>query len=83
VFAKEIDPKVFRVRLRGRITPRESGAYTFSLVSAGKSRLYVDGSVVDNWTDQRPGEAFFGLGSAEVRATWARAGRTVELTVEY
>jgi beta-glucosidase len=84
-FAPEIDAKSFRARLRGRITPRESGAYTFSLVSAGKSRLYVDGALaVDNWTDPRPGEAFFGLGSAEVRADVAlEAGRTIELTVEY
>ena len=85
VFAKEIDPKAFRVRLRGRITPRESGAYTFSLVSAGKSRLFIDGVLeVDSWTAPRPGEAFFGLGSAEVTAdVELQAGRTVELTVEY
>ncbi|MEX2207086.1 MAG: glycoside hydrolase family 3 C-terminal domain-containing protein [Myxococcota bacterium] len=84
-FAPEVDPKAFRVRLGGRITPRESGEFTFSLVSAGKSRLFVDGVLaVDNWTDPRPGEAFFGLGSAEVRADVAlEAGRAIELTVEY
>jgi beta-glucosidase len=84
-FAKEVDPKAFRVRLRGRITPRESGAYTFSLVSAGRSRLFIDAALaVDNWTDPQPGEAFFGLGSAEVRADVAlEAGRAVEITVEY
>ncbi len=84
-FAKEIDPKAFRVRLLGRVTPREAGAYTFSLVSAGKSRLFVDGVLaVDNWTDPKPGEAFFGLGSAEVRADVPLdAGRSVEVTVEY
>ncbi len=84
-FAPEIDPKAFRVRLSGRITPRESGAYTFSLVSAGVSRLFIDGlERVDNWTDPKPGDAFFGLGSAEVRADVALvAGRSVELVVEY
>ena len=68
-----------RVRLRGRITPRESGAYTFSLVSAGKSRLFVDGVERRRQLDRSagPGEAFFGLGSAEVRADVAlEAGRT-------
>jgi beta-glucosidase len=84
-FSPEVDARAFRVRLRGRVAPRESGAHTFSLVSAGKSRLFLDGRlVVDNWSTQTPGEAFFGLGSAEVRADVAlEAGRELELVVEF
>ena len=84
-FAPEVDPKAFSVRLCARITPRESGAFTFSLVSAGKSRLFIDGVLsVDNWTRQTPGQAFFGLGSAEVCADVVLdAGRSVELVVEF
>jgi beta-glucosidase len=84
-FAPEIDPAAFCVRASGRITARESGAYTFSLVSAGRSRLLLDGVlVVDNWTGQTPGQAFFGLGSAEVRADVVlEAGRTAVIVVEF
>jgi beta-glucosidase len=84
-FAPEVDPKAFSVRLSARITPHESGVFTFSLVSAGKSRLFLDGVlVVDNWTLQTPGQAFFGLGSAEVCADVAfEAGRRIELVVEF
>jgi beta-glucosidase len=84
-FAPEVDGKAFHVRLTGRITARASGSYTFSLVSAGKSRLFLDDVlVVDNWTEQSPGPSFFGLGSAEVRADVAlEAGRSVELRVEF
>jgi len=84
-FAPEIDARAFRVRVRGRITPRASGAHTFSLVSAGKSRLFIDGvERVDNWSDPKPGDAFFGLGSAEVSAdVELEAGQSHELLVEF
>jgi beta-glucosidase len=84
-FAPEVDSRAFRVRLTGTIAPRESGAYTFSLVCAGKSRLFLDGALaVDDWTGQTPGEAFFGLGSAEVKAdVRLEAGRAVEIAVEF
>jgi beta-glucosidase len=69
-FAPEIDPRAFSVRVTGALVPRVSGEYEFALVSAGKSRLLVGGElVVDNWTDQAPGDAFFNLGSAEKRGS--------------
>jgi len=84
-FAPEIDPRAFCARVRGELAPSESGSYQISLVSAGRSRLYVDGALlVDNWSAQTPGEAFFGLGSAEVRGELAlEAGRRYELVVEF
>ena len=64
----------------------ESGAYQLSLVSAGNSRLFVDGAlVVDNWTAQTPGEAFFGLGSRRERAptSGSRPAAATTLAVEF
>ena len=84
-FAQEIDPRAFSVRVSGALAPRESGDHEFALVSAGKSRLFVGGElVVDNWTEQAPGDAFFNLGSAEKRGTRRlEAGRKVDVAVEF
>lgn len=72
-------------QLRARLVPRESGAHRFSLTSAGKSRLRVDGRpVLDNWNDRKPGNSFFGLGSAEIRAeVLLTAGVAVEIEVDF
>jgi beta-glucosidase len=80
-----VNPEAFSARISGVFTPEESGPFTFSLISSGLSRLYLDGAeVIDNWTAQTPGEAFFGSGSAEqtVERTLT-AGQPVELLVEY
>ncbi|MFI5317354.1 MAG: beta-glucosidase family protein [Myxococcota bacterium] len=84
-FAPEIQPGAFAVRVSGVLAPPVSGEHEFALVSAGKSRLFVDGAlVVDNWTEQAPGDAFFNLGSAEKRGSKRlEAGRRVELAVEF
>lgn len=83
--APEVEPSRFSIRLSGKLVPPESGTYTFSLISAGLSRLSIDGKeIVDNWTAQTPGEAFFGAGSAEVTGTMdLEAGRTYTLEVLY
>jgi beta-glucosidase len=75
----------FSVRLTGVFTAAETGIHTFSLVSSGLSRLFVDGKeIVDNWTAQQPGEAFFGMGSTEVRGTCAMtAGQSYRVQVDY
>lgn len=80
-----VNPQQFSVRESGYFTPEETGSYTFGLVSAGLSRLYIDGQqVIDNWTQQKPGEAFFGFGSAEVTAQVAlNAGQSHQITIEY
>jgi beta-glucosidase len=72
-------------RLRARLLPPASGAHRFSLSSAGKSRLRVDGRpALDNWDDRKPGTTFFGLGSAEVKTTVAlEAGAAVEIEVDF
>ena len=75
----------FSARVRCRFTAEESGAYSFGLVSAGRSRLMVDDElVVDNWTKQESGTSFFGIGSKEVSEKLdLEAGRTYEIVVEY
>jgi beta-glucosidase len=80
-----VDPMNYALRLTGQLTPTESGPYSLALTSAGLSRLYVDGAlVVDNWTEQRLGGSFFGMGSYEKTATLELvAGQTVDLVVEY
>ncbi len=75
----------FSVRATGYFTPQETGSYTFGLVSAGLSRLSIDGQeIIDNWTQQTPGEEFFGMGSTEVqKAVNLEAGRKYLLTLEF
>jgi beta-glucosidase len=80
-----VDPESFSVRCTARFLPEESGAYTFGLVSAGLSRLYLNGQeVIDNWTRQTPGEEYFGMGSAEEQASVSLvAGQSYLLTIDY
>ncbi|PFH53517.1 glycoside hydrolase family 3 protein [Amanita thiersii Skay4041] len=55
------------LRLRGRLQPRPYDTqFEFGLIAAGRAKLFIDGQlVIDNWTRQRRGEAFFGVGSLE------------------
>jgi beta-glucosidase len=76
---------IFSARLSTRFTPDQGGEHQFGLVSAGVSRLFVDGTlVVDNWTDWRPGDNFFGSGNAEAIGTIdLRAGQSYDVAIEY
>jgi beta-glucosidase len=70
----------------GTFTPADSGPHTFTLVQAGRARLLLDGQlVIDGVTDPPgPGEAFFGMGSAEVSTEVdLTAGRPVAVRIEY
>lgn len=80
-----VDPQEFSVRATGRFTPPTSGRYRFGLVSSGRSRLLLDGQeVIDNWTHQQRGEAFYGMGSTEVAySVELTAGQTYTLVIEY
>ncbi|HEX6556018.1 MAG TPA: glycoside hydrolase family 3 C-terminal domain-containing protein [Ktedonobacteraceae bacterium] len=79
-----VSPQQFALRATGRFTPRETGLYTFGLISAGRSRLFIDGrEVIENWTEQTRRGDFF-MGGAEPRATVTlEAGRTYLLTLEF
>ncbi len=80
-----VNPQQFSLRATARFTPSETGIYTFGLVSAGLSRLSIDGQqVIDNWTHQTPGGEYFGFGSTEVQTTMTLdAGRAYLLTLEF
>ena len=75
----------FSVRCMARFLPRESGTYTFGLLSGGLSRLFIDGKeIIDNWTQQTTGDVYFGQASTEVRNTLeVIAGQACTLTLEY
>lgn len=83
--APGVNSRHFSTRLTTTFTPRESGPHQFGLTSAGKSRVLIDGEeVIDNWTAQTPGDAFFSFGTIEVIATVEMiAGQTYDLAVEY
>ena len=80
-----VNPQHFSLRATGRFTPQESGAYTFGLVSVGRSRLLLDGQVIiDNWTHQLYGGEYLTIGSTQVQATVPlQTGREYLLTIEF
>ena len=84
-FAPGLDSDHFSARLSTRFTPETSGSYRFGLVSAGRSRLFVDGRpVVDAWSDWRPGSNLFGEACDEVTGdAELEAGRSYAITVEF
>ena len=58
--------EAFSVRFTGHLEVAEVGDYQFDLISAGLSRLLVDGEpVVDNWDAWEQGDTYFGAGSAQ------------------
>ena len=77
-------PMAFSARTTATVVADEAGDWTLSLISAGRSRMFVDGAlVVDNWAPV-PGEFYFGMGSTEVRSHVAlRAGQEAEVVVEF
>lgn len=80
-----VNSQQFSVRATARFIPQETGSYTFGLVSAGLSRLFIDGrEVIDNWTQQMPGGEYFGMGSSEVQVVVPlEAGHPYVLTLEF
>ncbi len=75
----------FSARLTGDFTPTTSGEHGFGLLSSGLTRMFLDDvEIIDNWTKQEPGQAFFSWGSTERRAACAlTAGRTYRLRIEF
>src|SRR6266699_3493251 len=80
-----VNPEQFSVLCTGRFTPQETGSYTFGLVSAGLSRLSIDGQeVIENWAQHTAGGEYFGMGSKEVQAVVPlEGGREYLLTLEF
>ncbi|KZT03376.1 glycoside hydrolase family 3 protein [Laetiporus sulphureus 93-53] len=78
--------KRWTLKVTGFLKPRETDCdFEFGLSSAGRAKLYVDGKlVIDNWTRQMRGDAFFGSGSTEDKGVVPlKAGVKHEIVVEY
>ncbi|KAJ9607782.1 beta-glucosidase [Cladophialophora chaetospira] len=61
-----IKTSLYWIELNGTFTPERTTEYDFSMCCAGTGKIFVDGElVVDNETHQRPGNSFFGSGTAE------------------
>ncbi|KAG6825905.1 hypothetical protein H0H92_001914 [Tricholoma furcatifolium] len=74
------------LRLRGQLKPRPyDRSFEFGLTAAGRAKLYVDGNlVIDNWTRQRRGDAFFGSGSEEEKGIYLlKANTSHEVFVDF
>ena len=73
------------VRFSGELQPEHSGEHNFEIFSIGPSKLSINGeNLIDNWSSQEPGDAFFGMGSAPKREKIKfEKGKTYSLEVEY
>ncbi|KAI0470724.1 beta-glucosidase [Xylariaceae sp. FL0804] len=71
--------------LLGTMTAEEDCEFEFGVVVSGTANLYVnDELVVNNSEKQRPGDAFFGSGTAEERATYKlEKGKTYDIRVQF
>jgi beta-glucosidase len=83
--APGVDPLKMSARLKTEFVAEFSGEHEFGLVSAGRSRLFLDGEpVVDAWTGWEPGENYFGAGCDEaIETVRLEVGRRYEVTVEF
>jgi len=81
---KRVQPG-FTARLEAEFVPDASGEHQFGLLSSGLTRLFLDDEeLIDNWTAQQPGEAFFSWGSTEKRASrQLEAGRSYRYRIEF
>ncbi len=75
----------FSAVLTAELVAEQSGDYQFGLLSAGLARVLIDDEeIIDNWTEQIPGDSFFGMGSAEKRATrHLQSGRHYRYRIEF
>ncbi len=74
----------FSARMRSIHVAEESGEYEFGLIASGRARLKIDGQVVVDAWDFRPGKEYFNSACDEVRArVKLNAGASYEFEVEY
>ena len=78
-------PTQFSVSLEADLHVETTGTWQFSLMNAGRAKLYLDGVlVVDNSTQVTPGDSYIGTGSTEVRGECVlQMGQQVRARVEY
>ena len=74
-----VDPHSFSARLEGLFTPEETGQHQFSLVSQGRSRFYLDGTlIIDRWADSPPWDE-----KEDIVALELVGGQTYDIRLEF
>ncbi len=84
--ATGVPAEAYSFRVRGRVLPTVSGIHELRLVQAGRARVLVNGELMLDATegDYERGDAFFGMGSAEIAAELKlTAGEAIEVVLEY
>ncbi|KAI6107980.1 glycoside hydrolase family 3 protein [Pisolithus sp. B1] len=74
------------LKLEGLLKPRSRDCiFEFGLTVAGRAKLFVDGQlVIDNWTRQQRGGAFFGAGTLEKKGRVnLKAGVQYKILVDF
>ncbi|KFZ23139.1 hypothetical protein V502_02383 [Pseudogymnoascus sp. VKM F-4520 (FW-2644)] len=76
---------LFYASIEADFTPDVDGLWDFGLTVCGTANLYVnDELVIENTTDQRPGDAFFKKGTAEkVCQLSMEVGKSYKLRIEF
>lgn len=80
-----VNTTLYWMEVEGIVTAEVDGEYFFSLAVNGTAKLYVDGKeVVDNTINQRPGDSFFGMGTAEeIGTVELKKGQQYNVLVTY
>nr|WP_180902034.1 MULTISPECIES: glycoside hydrolase family 3 C-terminal domain-containing protein [unclassified Martelella] len=83
--AREVDHRAFSARLTARYEAQETGWHEIGLMSAGTSRLAIDGRpVLEAWESWTRGFSYFGHGCAERRGrVHLEAGKRYDISVDY
>jgi beta-glucosidase len=81
----KMDMQAFSARAAFTFQAEDTADHVFGLVSAGRSRLYVEGKlVIDIWDNWKAGENYFLTGNDETRQSVAlEAGKSYAVVVEY
>lgn len=80
-----IEGYLYYTELEAYYTPESTGEYTFGLAVYGTGKLFVDGKlVVDNSTNQKAGDSFWGAGTREETGIIAlNAGTRYKIRVDF
>ena len=81
----KVDPFNFSARFTGSFTPQRSGPHRVGIMSAGVSKLFIDGKLVaDAWNGWSKGRTFFEEGCDEVAAmVELEAARAYGIVIEF
>ncbi|KAJ4488261.1 glycoside hydrolase family 3 protein [Lentinula aciculospora] len=73
------------LKMTGQLTVDKTATFELGLTVAGRAKLWIDRELtIDNWTQQTPGDFFYGQGTIEEKATVRlEARKPVDVLVEY